>query len=100
MGFLLKFEGGVFIKLKIISQEVESKIIKNDIIDVDEIVDKYTYILGNFRIIGEKEKRFSKKNKDLETLAVWYINIFLNKYNRGKQPKRKFLKFEVENEKN
>lgn len=90
----------IFIKLKIISQEVESKIIKDDIIDVDEIVEKYTYILGNFRIIGEKEKRFSKKNKDLETLAVWYINIFLNKYNRGKQPKRKFLKFEVENEKN
>ncbi|MCF2628319.1 hypothetical protein I6E36_09500 [Fusobacterium mortiferum] len=93
-------EGGIFIKLKIISQEVDSKIIKDDIIDVDEIVDKYTYILGNFRIVGEKEKRFSKKNKDLETLAVWYINIFLNKYNRGKQPKRKFLKFEVENEKN
>lgn len=91
-------EGGIFIKLKIISQEVDSKIIKDDIIDVDEIVDKYTYILGNFRIVGEKEKRFSKKNKDLETLAVWYINIFLNKYNRGKQPKRKFLKFEVENE--
>lgn len=90
-------EGGIFIKLKIISQEVDSKIIKDDIIDVDEIVDKYTYILGNFRIVGEKEKRFSKKNKDLETLAVWYINIFLNKYNRGKQPKRKFLKFEVEN---
>lgn len=93
-------EGGIFIKLKIISQEVDSKIIKGDTIDVDEIVDKYTYILGNFRIVGEKEKRFSKKNKDLETLAVWYINIFLNKYNRGKQPKRKFLKFEVENEKN
>ncbi|MCI7187927.1 MAG: hypothetical protein MR995_07310 [Fusobacterium mortiferum] len=93
-------EGGIFIKLKIISQEVDSKIIKDDTIDVDEIVDKYTYILGNFRIVGEKEKRFSKKNKDLETLAVWYINIFLNKYNRGKQPKRKFLKFEVENEKN
>lgn len=93
-------EGGIFIKLKIISQEVDSKIIKDDIIYVDEIVDKYTYILGNFRIVGEKEKRFSKKNKDLETLAVWYINIFLNKYNRGKQPKRKFLKFEVENEKN
>ena len=90
----------IFIKLKIISQEVDSKIIKDDIIDVDEIVDKYTYILGNFRIVGEKEKRFSKKNKDLETLDVWYINIFLNKYNRGKQPKRKFLKFEVENEKN
>lgn len=93
-------EGGIFIKLKIISQEVDSKIIKDDTIDVDEIVDKYTHILGNFRIVGEKEKRFSKKNKDLETLAVWYINIFLNKYNRGKQPKRKFLKFEVENEKN
>lgn len=93
-------KGGIFIKLKIISQEVDSKIIKDDIIDVDEIVDKYTYILGNFRIVGEKEKRFSKKNKDLETLATWYINIFLNKYNRGKLPKRKFLKFEVENEKN
>lgn len=87
-------------KLKITSQEIDTGILKTDIIDVDDIVDKYTYILGNFRIIREKEKRFSKKNKDLETLATWYINIFLNKYNRGKQPKRKFLKFEVENEKN